>query len=87
MPKSEHSVILKFPAQAERISEFMKLDKEFASICRDYAEIVGEIARKERALGHSSGVLSDLLDLRSDLEGDILDWMEKHSDEESHEGS
>lgn len=87
MPKSEHPAILKFPAQAERISGLLESHKEFADICRDYAEIVGEIARKERALGHSSGVLSDLLDLRSDLEGDILDWMEKHSDEESHEGS
>ncbi len=86
MPKSEHPVILKFPAQAERISEFMKLDKEFACICRDYAEIVGEIVRKERAFGHSSKVLADLLEIRSDLESDILEWMAAHSDEESHDG-
>ncbi len=86
MPKSEHPVILKFPAQAERISDFMKLDKGFACICRDYAEIVGEIARKERAFGHSSGALANLLEIRSDLESDILEWMAKNSDEESHDG-
>jgi hypothetical protein len=86
MPKSEHPAILKFPAHAERISGLLESDKEFANICRDYAEIVGEITRKERAFGHSSGVLADLLELRSDLESDILDLMEKHYDAESHEG-
>ncbi len=75
MPKSEHPAILKFPAHAERISELMRGDKDFADICRDYAEIVGEIVRKERAFGHSSGVLADLLQLRSDLESDILDCL------------
>ena len=86
MTKTEHPAILKFPAQAERISELMKSDKGFACICRDYAEIVGEIVHKERTFGHSSGGLADLLELRSDLENDILDWMKEHSDDDSHEG-
>ncbi len=73
MPKSQHPAILKFPAHAERVSELLESDKEFADICRDYAEIVGEIARKERAFGHNSGVLADLLELRSELESDILE--------------
>ena len=50
----------------------MRSDKEFASICRDYAQIVGDIARKERTLGHSSAVSADLVRLRSDLESDIV---------------
>ncbi len=38
-----------------------------------HAQVVGEIARKEHTLGHSSAVLADLLRLRSDLESDIVD--------------
>ena len=51
----------------------MKSDEEFADICRDYAEIVDEIARKERTLGRPSAVLADLIQLRSDLESDIVE--------------
>ena len=80
MPKSDHPAILKFPAQAERISGLLESNEVFACICRDYAEIVGEITTQERAFGHSSGELADLLEMKHGLESDILDWMEKHSE-------
>ena len=75
MQKSKHPAIVKFPAHAKRISELLESDEEFADICRDYSEIVGEIARKERAFGHGNGVLADLLQLRLDLEDDILNCL------------
>ena len=75
MTRSEHPVISRFPVQADRISEFMRSNQEFAGICRDYAQIVGEIARGECRLGHSSATLADLLRLRSDLEADIAKWL------------
>ena len=51
----------------------MSSDEEFADICRDYAEIVNEIGRKERTHGRPSAVLADLLQLQSELEKDIVE--------------
>ena len=51
----------------------MKSDEEFADICRDYAQIVDEIARKERTLGRATLELADgtsLLDLIQSLDID-----------------
>jgi len=53
----------------------MRSNKEFAEICRDYTQVVDDIARKERTPGHSSAVLAELLRLRSDLERDIIDYL------------
>ena len=75
MTRSKHPAVLKFPAKADRISELMRSNEEFAGICRDYAQIVGDITRKERTPGHSSVVLTELLRLRSDLESDIFDML------------
>jgi len=71
--RSNHPATTKFPAQADRISALMNSDEEFADICRDYAEIVDEIARKERTPGRPGAVLADLIQLRSDLESDIVE--------------
>ena len=71
--RSDPPVVLRFPAQAEQITELMRRDEEFAGICSDYAEIVGDIAEKERTLGRSSAEVVDLLQLRADLERDMLD--------------
>lgn len=71
--RSKHPAIMKFPAQADRISALMNSDEEFVDICRDYAEIVDEIARKERTPRRPSAVVADLIELRSDLESDIVE--------------
>lgn len=75
MRKSEHPVVLKFPAHAEQISAHIKSNQIFAEICGDYADIVDEIARKARSLGHDSGELADLIELRLELENDILGFL------------
>ena len=82
MISSEHPAILKFPDQADEISVLMRRDKEFASICRDYAQIVADIAGKEHTPDHTSALLFDLLQLRSDLERDIVD---KLSEDVNHD--
>ena len=51
----------------------MRSNEEFADVCRDYAQIVGDIARNERTPGHSSELLGELLRLRADLESDIVE--------------
>ena len=61
----------------------MRSNKEFADICRDYTQIVDDIARKERTPGHSSAVLAELLRLKSDLERDIVDHLSE-AEVESH---
>ena len=71
--RSSHPAVLRFPAQADQIAELMRRDEEFAGICRDYAEIVGDIAEKERTPGCSSVVLAELDRLRVDLERDMFD--------------
>ena len=63
----------------------MRSNKEFADICRDYTQIVDDIARKERTPGHSSAVLAELLRLKSDLECDIVDHLSE-DEVESHKG-
>ena len=63
----------------------MRRNKEFADICRDYAQIVGDIAREEHTPGHRSAVLAELLRLKSDLERDIVDYLSE-AEVESHEG-
>ena len=73
MTRFNHPVVLRFPAQAEQITELMQQDGEFLGICSDYAEIVDDIAKNERALGGGGAVLADLLRLRADLERDILE--------------
>ena len=85
MTRDKHPVILKFPDQADRISALMGSDKDFASICRDYAEVVGEIARSEQSPDHRSAALAELLRLRSDLVHDIVDHISE-AEVESHEG-
>ena len=64
----------------------MRSNHEFAGICRDYAEIVDEIARKERSPGHDSAVLADLLRLRSDLESDIVEWLSETKEDSAASG-
>ena len=76
MHSSKHPAILKFPAQADRIAELMSSDEEFYSICSDYEQIVSDIARTETTIGCVGGRLQDLLQLRSDLESDIVDWLD-----------
>jgi len=71
--RSNHLAILRFPAQADQITELMRRDEEFAGICRDYADIVGDINKKESNSGGSSAMLPDLHRLRVDLERDILE--------------
>lgn len=73
LTRSKHPAILKFPGQADRISALMRGDKEFVDICRDYAQIVDDIARYERRPDRPDAVLADLLQLRSDLENDIVE--------------
>ena len=73
MTRFNHPAVLRFPAQVEQITELMGQDEEFAGICSDYAEIVGDIAEKERTSGHRGAMLPDLLRLRADLERDILE--------------
>ena len=85
MTSSKHSAVLNFPAQADRISALMRNNDDFAGICRDYAEVVGEIARLVQSPDHRSAALADLLRLRSDLERDIVDHLSK-AEVESHEG-
>jgi len=72
MTSSKHPAILNFPAQADRISALMRSNEDFAGICRDYAQIVGDITRQERTPDHGSAVLAELLRLKSDLESDIV---------------
>ena len=75
MTSSKHPAILKFPAQADRISALMRSNEDFAGICRDYAQIVADITRQERTPDHGSAVLAELRRLRSDLERDIVDHL------------
>ena len=75
MHSSKHPAILKFPAHADRIAEQMSSDEEFYSICRDYEEIVNDIARTEKTIGCIGGAYQELLRLRSELESDIVDWL------------
>ena len=75
MHSSKHPAILKFPAHADRIAERMSSDEEFYSICRDYEEIVSDIARTEKTTGCIEGRFQELLRLRSELESDIVDWL------------
>ena len=53
----------------------MRSNEDFSGICRDYAQVVGDITRKERTPGHSGAVLAELLRLKSDLERDIVDHL------------
>ena len=85
MTSSKHPAILKFPAQADRISALMRRNEEFAGICRDYAQIVGDITRQEHKPDHGSAVLAELLRLRSDLERDIVDHLGE-AEVDSHKG-
>ena len=85
MTSSKHPAILNSPAQADRISALMRSNEDFAGICRDYAQIVGDITRQERMPDHGSAVLAELLRLRSDLERDIVDHLSE-AEVESHEG-
>ena len=86
--RSNHPAVLRFPAQADQITELMRRDEEFAGICSDYAEIVGDITEKERALGHGSAVLDDFLRLRAELERDMLDKLgEVESDDSQQTGN
>ena len=73
---SKHPAILKFPAHADRIAELMSSDEEFYSICSDYEQIVSDIARTETTVGCVRGGVQELLQLRSDLESDIVDWLD-----------
>ncbi len=73
MSKIENPALQRFPQQEAQIKELMKREKDFACICRDYAEIVYQISETERSTGQSVGALADLIELRSDLERDILD--------------
>lgn len=82
MTSPKHPAILTFPALADEISVLMRRDKEFAGICRDYAQIVADIAAKEHTPDHTSALLFDLLRLRSDLERDIVD---KLSEDVNHD--
>ena len=84
----QHPAVLRFPAQADQITELMRWDEEFAGICRDYADIVGDIAEEERTLGRNSAVLADLLRLRADLERDMFDKLgEVESDDSQQTGN
>ena len=85
---SNHPAVLRFPAQADQVTELMRSDEEFAGICSDYADIVGDIAEKERTLDHGSAVLPDLLQLRADLERDLFDKLgEVESDDPQQTGN
>ena len=75
MHSSKHAAILKFPALAKQIAERMSSDEEFYSICRDYEEIVSDIARTQKTTGCIGGACQELLRLRSELESDIVDWL------------
>ena len=66
---------MKFPAHAKQIAERMSSDEEFYSICRDYEEIVSDIARTQKTIGCIGGACQELLRLRSELESDIVDWL------------
>ena len=85
MTSSKHPAILNFPAQADRISALMRSNEDFSGICRDYAQVVGDITRQERTPDHGSAVLAELLRLKSDLERDIVDHLSE-AEVESHEG-
>ena len=86
--RSNHPAVLRFSAQADQITELMRWDEEFAGICSDYAEIVGDIAEKEHTLGRSSTVLADFLRLRAELERDMLDKLgEVESDDSQQTGN
>ena len=76
MHSSKHPAILKFPAQADQIAELMSSDEEFYSICSDYEQIVSDIVRTEKTTGCIGVKFQDLLRLRSDLESDIVDWLD-----------
>lgn len=82
-----HPVVLRFPAQTEQITRLMGQDEEFAGICRDYAEIVGDISEKEHASGHCGAMLFDLLRLRADLERDILEKLGEVGSDGTQESS
>ena len=75
MNSSKHPAILKFSAHADRIAEQMSSDEEFYSICRDYEEIVSEIASTEKTTGCIERTYQELIRLRSELESDIVDWL------------
>ena len=75
MAQSEHPVVLRFPDFAGHIAALIAADVEFACICRDYAEIVSAIAREKRAVGEDSAALVQLIQLRTDLEGDIAEML------------
>ena len=77
MNSSKHPAILKFSAHADRIAEQMSSDEEFYSICRDYEEIVSDIARTQKTIGCIGGACQELLRLRSELESDIVDWLNR----------
>ena len=76
MHSSKHPAILKFSAHADRITELMSSAEEFYSICSDYELIVSDIARTEATIGCIGGRFQELLQLRSDLESDIVDWLD-----------
>ena len=82
---SKHPAILKFPAQADRIAGLMSSDEEFYSICSDYEQIVSDIARTEKTTGCIGGRFQELLQLRSDLESDIVDWLNRTGPVQSNE--
>jgi uncharacterized protein YdcH (DUF465 family) len=75
---SRHPAISKFPIYSDQIVELMKSDDEFASLCRDYEQIVCDIARTENSIDRVSGMFKELLQLGSELESDIAEWLERH---------
>lgn len=76
MHSSKHPAVVKFPAHADRIAERMSSDEEFYSICSDYEQIVSDIARIEKTSDYIGRTYQELLQLRSELEGDIVDWLD-----------
>jgi uncharacterized protein YdcH (DUF465 family) len=74
---SRHPVISKFPIYSDQIEELMKSDDEFANLCRDYEQIVCVIARTEKPIDRVSGMFKESLQLMSELESDIAEWLEK----------
>jgi hypothetical protein len=75
---SRQLVISKFPIYSDQIVELMKSDDEFASLCRDYEQIVCDKACTEISIDRASRMFKDLLQLMSELESDIAERLERH---------
>ena len=87
MTRCNHPAVLRFPAEAEQITELMGQDEEFAGICSDYADIVGEINKKDNSSGGSGAMLPDLHRLSVDLERDILEKLGKAGSDDTKDSS